>query len=89
MFTKVTDENENVINYDSARNAAEITPSDAADLDNVTRGIYVGGAGDVKVCMGTIGAITFKDVPAGSILPIRTKRVYNTDTTATNLIALW
>jgi len=33
--------------------------------------------------------VTFKAVPAGTLLPIRVARIKATLTTATNLVALW
>jgi hypothetical protein len=73
----------------SAR-AAVITPSDTVDLPAPTiHGIYVGVSGDIKVNMTTTGtAIVFKAVPVG-ILRIQAKRIYTTNTTATNLVALY
>jgi hypothetical protein len=66
---------------------AAVTPSDTADNSFV--GLYVGGAGDVAVKSEAGGsggaAVVFKAVPAGTILPIRTCRVMNTNTTATNI----
>ncbi len=77
----------------SARNAALITPSDTIDLAMpATKGIYVGGAGNIKVDLVEGGtAILFTGVGAGAILPIQAKRVYTlgSGTTATALIALW
>lgn len=73
-----------------AWNAAAVTPNDSADLTFTTRGLYIGGAGDVKVDMASDGsAVTFVGCLAGTILPIRAERVYDTDTTATNIVALW
>jgi hypothetical protein len=73
-----------------AASAAAITPNDSADLSNVTRGIYVGGGGNVKVDMNDTGtAVVFYNVPVGVVLPIRAARVYSTGTTATNLVALY
>lgn len=65
-----------------------ITPSDTAPISGgASRGIYVGGAGDLVV--GTPGApVTLKAVPTGSILPIQTNFVMATGTTATNIVAL-
>jgi len=77
-----------------ATRALAITPSDGADLTWITRAIYVGVSGDVKVDMGdkdTVSGqgvgIVFKAVPVG-LLHIRARRVYATGTTATNLVAL-
>lgn len=76
------------VNPGSAGSAAAIVPNDAVDLANVTRGIYVGGAGNLKVDM-VDGTVTFIGIPAGAVLPVRVKRIYVTGTTATNLVALW
>lgn len=68
-----------------------IAGSDAADLAFVTRAIYVGGAGNIKVQLAddpVASPVTFVAVPAGTILSIRAKRVWATLTTATNLIGL-
>jgi len=74
----------------SADDAAAITPSDSGELDIYTRAIYVGGTGDLRVQMvGTGNDVTFSAVPAGSFLPIRVKRVYDTNTTATFIIGLY
>lgn len=72
-----------------AANAAAVTPNDSADLTNVSRSLYVGGAGNVKVDMADVGTVTFTGVVAGSILPIRVKRVYSTGTTATTILVLY
>lgn len=70
--------------------AIDLSSTDAT-LGYVSRGIYVGGAGDVKVDMAgpQAGTVTFSAVPAGTLLPIRVSKVYKTGTTATLLIAVW
>ena len=72
-----------------AERAFAITGNDSTDLTVFPRAIYVGGAGNVKVT--TIGGdtVTFSGVLAGSVLPVRVKRVFSTDTTATNLIGIY
>ena len=70
---------------------AAVTGSDSTDLTNAaTRGLYIGGAGAVKVDLisGATG-VTFSGLAAGSILPVGVKRVYATGTTATGIIALY
>lgn len=69
--------------------AAAITPSDANDLAVPARGVYVGVAGNVAIVTITNEVVTFVGALAGSIIPVRTKRVNATNTTATNLVALW
>ena len=66
-----------------------ITTSDTVDLPKLTRGLYVGGAGNVAV-VGTDDVVTiFTGALVGSILPVVAKRVNATSTTATSLIALY
>lgn len=66
-----------------------ITPSDTVDFaGGLTTGIYVGGAGVVAVVFQDDSVVNFTCV-AGQILPVRAKRVNNTSTTATLLVALY
>ena len=51
--------------------------------------LYVGVAGDVRVLTADGDDITLKTVGAGSFLPVQTLKVFATDTTATDIIALW
>ena len=69
-------------------NAAVVTPNDRTDLTTSTRGLYVGGTGNIKVDMVGGETVTFSAVPVG-VLAIRVKRVHSTSTTATNILALW
>ena len=67
-----------------------ITPSDTVSLPFITRGIYVGVAGNITcVLPNSTTAVTFIGVLAGSILPIQTSRVNSTATTAGSLVALY
>ncbi len=70
--------------------AAAVTPHDSTNLTNgPTDGIYVGGIGNVVAVWVDGTTATFVGVPAGTILPIRVKRINSTSTTATNLLALY
>lgn len=60
-----------------------------ADQPHVCRAVYVGGAGDLKVTMAQGGEVIFHGVVAGSMLPIQCSRIHATDTTATNIVALF
>ena len=72
-----------------AHTANAVTKSDSTTF-NPTRGVYVGGAGNIKVDMAYSGtAITFTGVLAGSFLPIQVTRIYSTGTTATDMVALY
>lgn len=68
--------------------AFAITKSDDDDLPQVTRAIYVGGAGDLAVQLMIGGTVTFKAPPVGTVLRIRAKRVMAA-TTCTLLIGLY
>ena len=70
--------------------AEPIVTSDTVDMSESPRSIYVGGAGDVKM-NGLNGgsAVTFKNVPAGSLIPFRPNRIYATGTTATLMLAIY
>lgn len=72
-----------------ASHAAAITPSDDADLTFATRAIYVGTTGDLTVILRDDTApVTLKSAAVG-YHPIQARRVMATDTTATNLVALY
>lgn len=74
------------INYSSA---AAVTPSDATVLSGV-QGIYIGGAGNLAVMpYGSSTAVTFIAPPVGTVLRLRVSKVMATNTTATNIVALF
>lgn len=73
-----------------AARAAAITPNDSTDLAYVTRGIYIGTAGNISVDLVYEGvAVVFSNVLAGTILPVQAKRVRSTSTTAGSLVGLY
>lgn len=71
-----------------ATGAVAVSPDDNEELDT-TRALYVGSTGNLKVDMGAGGAVTFSNVPDGTILPICVTKVYNSDTTASDILALY
>lgn len=72
-----------------AVNAFAVTPHDTNELTAHTRGIYVGVSGDVKVTTTGGDTVTFVDMAAGVIHPIRAKIIFSTGTDATNIIGLY
>lgn len=60
-------------------------------LANITRGIFVGGAGNLAVTTQGKENVTFTGVVAGTIYAIRAGVIKSTanGTTATNIVALW
>lgn len=73
----------------SASYASAVTPSDATVFESSTRGVYIGGTGDIAVVMEGSGSVTFVSVLSGSILPIRCTQILATGTTATAIVALF
>jgi hypothetical protein len=71
---------------DSPASKAVAVVEDVA-LTNTSRALYVGVAGDLVVTMAGGGDATFKNVAAGSFLPIRVTMV-KAATTATDILAL-
>ncbi|MEE9439354.1 MAG: hypothetical protein V3V14_10170 [Saprospiraceae bacterium] len=79
--------------------AAAVTPSDTANIpsvsgpagETVNNGcvLYVGGLGDVRVLTAGGDDVVFSAVPAGTFVPVNVVRVFSTNTTATNIVALW
>jgi hypothetical protein len=73
-----------------AASCATVTPSDSARFASAARALYIGGAGNVSVVPANNGSsVVFLGVVAGSILPVRCLGVNATNTTATNIVALF
>lgn len=81
-----------------AYRAAAVTPSNTVDIPSVSTQdgtgnngcvLYIGGDGDVKVTTAGGDTVTFTGLLAGMFIPVQVLRVWSTDTTATNIIALW
>ena len=66
-----------------------VTPHASTNLGQVSRGIYVGGAGNVAAVMANGAVLVFSAVPAGTLLPIRCVRINAVNTTATLMLALY
>lgn len=74
-----------------ARRAAPVTPSDTVDLPTWAKALYLGEAGDVRLIpAGAEGdtAVTLSNHPVG-YLPVQTRRVLATGTTAAGVVALY
>lgn len=75
---------------DPGANAAAVVPSDSTDLPVSSRALWVGGEGSVEVIMvNDTSPVVFAAVPAGTLLPLRVRRVLDTNTTATNIVAVY
>ena len=68
--------------------AVAVTKSDTVSFAK-TRGLFVGVAGVVVVVMADGRVVTFTGAQNGQIFPIQITRVNSTNTTATDMVALY
>lgn len=73
------------MNY-PADGAFAIVPSDTNELAQVTRAIYVGGAGNIRVLMANGNEVTFSNLSAGTLYPFRLRKVFATGGTSVSLL---
>ena len=75
--------------------AAVVTKSDTVDIPNPGNGqvegcvLYVGTCGILRVLTAGGDDITFTNVPNGFLSTFQVVRVFDTTTTANNIVALW
>ncbi len=70
-----------------ARTSKPVSPSDTVDLAAPAKALYIGVAGDVAILDSEGNYSLFKAHPVG-YMRVNVKRVINTGTTATNILAL-
>ena len=70
-----------------AYHAFAVTPHASTALEEVTRALYVGGAGNVVAVLHSGAEVTFVGVGAGTVLPIRASHIRDTST-ATSMLGL-
>lgn len=68
--------------------AATVTQNFTAS-GKLARAVYVGATGDVTLILPDDGPVEFKAVPAGTILPVRCKRVSAASASPANIVALF
>lgn len=71
-----------------ATHAVAVTPDDATDLGHLTRALYVGTGGDVRVTLADGSAVTFVNMVQGWH-PMRVVRVWASGTTADHMMGCW
>jgi hypothetical protein len=75
--------------------AAVVTKSDTVDIPNPGNGqvegcvLYVGTGGVLRVLTAGGDDVTFTNIPNGFLTTFQVIRVFNTTTTANNIVALW
>jgi hypothetical protein len=80
-------------------NAQVITPNDNADItlsggiitpsSNNGACLFVGTGGDIQVTMIGGQTVIFANIPDGTFLPIQVRRVWASNTNATDILALF
>lgn len=72
-----------------AKAAFEVTPDDVAELQEITKAIYVGTGGDIvlRPQEGLVD-VTFRNIQSGAILDVRVSAVRATGTSAADIIGL-
>lgn len=80
----------NIFDSNPGAKLVSITPSDSTDLSSLgIRGLWVGGAGNIAVVAGNdAAAVTLVGVPAGTLIPIKPKKIMSTNTTATDIVGI-
>lgn len=72
------------------RGCKSVTPDDSNDLpDGVTRAVYIGGSGNVKMTLINGDVATWINAADGQLIPCMVTRIWSTGTTATNIMALY
>ena len=70
-----------------ARNGFAVTPADA-DLDVPASALYIGVTGDLRITTSEGDDLTFLNVAVGWF-PVMCKRVWSTNTTASEIIGVY
>lgn len=74
----------------TAQKAVSVTPNDTTNLSGgATKGIYIGGTGNISVTMADGTDVVFTALSSGMIHPISVLKVKATGTTATNIVAVY
>jgi hypothetical protein len=84
---------------EQAFNAEVVTPNDNADLtlsggaivegSNNGACLYIGTGGDLQVTMLGGQVVVFTNIPSGTFMPIQVRRVWATNTTASDILSLY
>lgn len=69
------------------RSCFDVEPSDTETLSHVTKGIYIGVGGDVRLqSLSGSAPVTYKNLADGSYIAVRVARVFATGTTASAIV---
>jgi hypothetical protein len=72
-----------------ARRSLAITPSDGQPLSQIGKALYIGGGGHVRLrAIDDTEPVLFRNLAAGTVLPVRAAQVYASGTTAVDMVVL-
>ena len=84
---------------EQAFNAEVVTPNNNADLTlsggvireggNNGACLYIGTGGDLQVTMLGGQVVVFTNIPSGTFMPVQVRRVWATNTTASDILSLY
>ncbi|RIV89766.1 hypothetical protein D2V17_05740 [Aurantiacibacter xanthus] len=75
---------------DPARSLAAISATSPAPLNSAPKAIFIGSGGDVSIrAIDDESAVTLRNVPSGTILPIRAAQLDPALTTARDIVGLY
>jgi hypothetical protein len=77
--------NNDVIYQGSAFDSVDVSSNDYVDGDGF--GVYVGTGGDLAIKGVNGGEVTLTNIPDGAWLPIRISTIFNSGTTASDIVA--
>ena len=76
----------NKVTYQAIK-SVDVTPDDNQDLAIIGAIIFVGGGGNLEVTTVSGDTVIYKNLPDAYTLPVQVRRVKETNTTATDIIA--
>lgn len=76
----------NKVTYQAIK-SVDVTPDDSSDLAIIGAIIFVGGGGNLEVTTVSGDTVIYYNLPDAYTLPVQVRRVLNTNTTATFIIA--
>lgn len=76
----------NKVTYQAIK-SVDVTPDDISDLAIIGAILFVGGGGNLEVTTVSGDTVIYKNLPDAYTLPVQVRRVLNTNTTATDIIA--
>ena len=76
----------NKVTYQAIK-SVDVNPDDISDLAIIGAIIFVGGGGNLKVTTVSGDTVIYKNLPDAYTLAVQVRKVFDTNTTATDIIA--